>query len=213
METIAIEGNIGSGKTTLLKKTKEKMFRLGMHHVRVIAEPMEAYTNYKGCNPLQLMYENPQKNMFFTQLHIIDSLRNALYDMVRFGRPPVLVTERNLHSTKVFINIGKDEKFLESFEEEKLLEHVDKSIQESPHGPHIVNKLFYIQAPPDICFERIKHRGRIGEESITIDHLELIEQRYHNYIYSMKNVGCKLKIVEWDDEYMVQTLIDFIRHK
>ena len=57
---VLVEGNIGVGKSTFLNRLKEN---LG-NDATVFTEPVELWTNFKGTNLLQQMYDNPDRNSF-----------------------------------------------------------------------------------------------------------------------------------------------------
>ena len=215
MKVIVVEGNIASGKTSLLQKVWKKMSELKMENVRILLEPLEAYENYNDVNPLELLYRDPQKNAYFTQGHIIESMTNHLHCALKFGQPATLVTERTLQSARLFIDVMAKLGHIENYEKQKLLDYVKKGIDSCPHGKLLVDKVFFINTPPEVCYDRIRTRGRKGENAIPLDYLRLIESEYESNMSSFahKHGPSALKVVHYGDALMEQHLIDFIKEE
>ena len=213
MKVIVVEGNIACGKSTLIKSVQKKMLEL--HDVQFLVEPLEAYENYKTFKPLELLYENPQKNGYFAQAHIIETLTKHIYCALEYAEPAVLVTERTLQSARLFVSVLYKLGYIADHEKEKLLDSINRGIDKCPRNKLMVDKVFFINIPTEVCYKRIQERGRKGEECISLQYLRELETEYILNIKSFSNThrSADLEIVEYNDEFLEQRLIDFINEE
>ena len=148
-------------------------------------EPVHLFQNFNGYNPLKLFYENPQKYAFFLQNHIIEAQCDHFVQHVLKCSTSVdiLLCERTLFSPKVFTKVLYRSGCLTMMEMDKLLQCSDKTLAKyCPACPLGADYLFYLEETPQVCQQRIRSRGREGEESITGDYLKLVEDEYKQYV-------------------------------
>ena len=89
--TVLIEGNIGSGKTTFLKHFSK------FNNIEVITEPVEKWTNVKGSNLLQKMYEDPERWAFIFQTYVQLTM---LQQHTENNDKQIKIMERSLYSAR-----------------------------------------------------------------------------------------------------------------
>ena len=213
MKTIALEGNLASGKSTLLDQVA--MHLPASTDVCILTEPVDMFESYKQHNPLKLLYENPKKNAYFAQHHIINCVANQLNSCLSLHSPDILLSERSLFSPILFTNTLYALNYLEDYEKEKLLEFSD-TVQEKHHiRDYKVDKVFFIKAPAEVCMERIKLRGRTGEENITVQYLRQLEFEYDKYIaeFAETNGQTSLRSVNHSDKDILDLLLEFIHNE
>ncbi len=162
---VAIAGNIGSGKTTLTR-LMAKHFGWKPHYEDVENNPY-----------LHSFYEDMQRWSFNLQVYFLNSrfrqvveIRESgeniiqdrtIYEDARIFAPNL--HEMNLMSTRDFDNYSS------------LFELMNSFIQ----PPDL---LIYLRAAVPTLVEQIQKRGRDYEESIRLDYLKLLNERYETWI-------------------------------
>jgi deoxyadenosine/deoxycytidine kinase len=176
----AIAGNIGSGKTTLATK-------LGKHYGWTVQlEDVED-------NPyLNDFYNDMQRWSFNLQVYFLNNRFNQIMD-IRDGSNAVIqdrtiyedayIFAPNLHSMGLMTTRDFENYF-------SLFNSMDNFIQ-SP------DLLIYLRASVPKLVNQIQKRGREYEESIRLDYLKRLNERYEAWI-STYDKG-KLMIIDVDD--------------
>jgi deoxyadenosine/deoxycytidine kinase len=176
---IAIAGNIGSGKTTLTRLLS-KHFGWEAHYEDVDTNPY-----------LNSFYEDMQRWSFNLQVYFLNSRFRQIIQIRQGGKTVIqdrtiyedaYIFAPNLHSMNLmssrdFENYSSLFELMSSFiQAPDLLIHLKSSV------PNLVNQ--------------IQKRGREYEESIRLDYLKLLNERYETWIGKYK-LG-KLLIVDVD---------------
>lgn len=201
METpiiISIEANIGAGKSTVLQYIQSI---LNPNYATCIQEPIDYWENFRDPvskhSLLELYYTNPIKYAFPLQTMIYSSLSNILYQTIKQSEgqqnKPLIITERSLQSshhifTKMLYNSG-----IMSPIEYQVYENcvANKSIP--------LNVCIYLRTEPEVCYERIWHRNRKGEQRISLEYLRKCHDVHEEWISELDsnthlriiNVGTK----------------------
>ncbi len=177
---VAIAGNIGSGKTTLTKLLA-KHFGWKPHYEDVENNPY-----------LHSFYEDMQRWSFNLQVYFLNSRFRQVVDIRKSGKniiqdrtiyedayifAPNLHT-MNLMSTRDFDNYSS------------LFELMNSFIQ----PPDL---LIYLRASVSTLVKQIQSRGRDYEESIRLDYLKLLNERYEAWMQGY--VSGKVLIFNVDD--------------
>lgn len=157
---IAIEGNIGSGKSTLLEELTQWPF------LNVIQEDVESW---KKEGWLELFYSDLKRYSGTFQLRTqISHIENKS----KFKNNAINVVERSPLSNKyIFGKMLKEDGFLH----EKEYDIIGKVNDLAGWSPHIVVVLL---CDPNVCYERIKKRGREGENIPSVDYLKALHQKH-----------------------------------
>jgi deoxyadenosine/deoxycytidine kinase len=189
IQIISIEGNIGSGKSTLLANLK-KHFN-NNHRVIFLREPVDEWSKIKdenGTTILEKFYADQDKYSFSFQMmayisrlkllkdtikDIEDDVNNICWDLVdnKCNVPRNLkyyiITERSLFTDKmVFAKMLYDSGKIESINYQIYLNWFNTFADEFR-----VNKIVYVNANPEICYERVGKRHRDGEDKIPLEYL------------------------------------------
>ncbi len=176
---IAIAGNIGSGKTTLTRKLS-KHYGWKAHYEDVDHNPY-----------LQSFYEDMQRWSFNLQVYFLNSRFRQVVDIRQSGKKVIqdrtiyedaYIFATNLHAMNL-MSTRDFENYISLFE-------LMSSFIQPP------DLLIYLRASVSTLVEQIQKRGRDYEESIRLDYLKLLNQRYENWISNYK-LG-KLLIVDVD---------------
>ncbi|MDP2721710.1 MAG: deoxynucleoside kinase [Bacteroidales bacterium] len=177
---VAIAGNIGSGKTTLTR-LMSKQFGWKPHYEDVENNPY-----------LHSFYEDMQRWSFNLQVYFLNSRFRQVVEIRRSGDN--IVQDRtiyedahifapNLHSMNLMST--------RDFENYQSLFELMSSFIQPP------DLLIYLRASVSTLVEQIQKRGRDYEESIRLDYLKLLNERYEAWIETYHHG--KLLIINVDD--------------
>lgn len=176
---IAIAGNIGSGKTTLAGLLS-KHFGWEAHYEDVDDNPY-----------LNDFYEDMQRWSFNLQIYFLNSRFKQVLEIKQSGKTVVqdrtiyedaYIFAPNLHSMGLMTTRDFDNYF--------TLFGLMSSLVEPP------DLLLYLRASVPTLVNQIQKRGREYENSIRIDYLKRLNERYEAWIESYK-LG-KVLIIEAD---------------
>ncbi|HLO89519.1 MAG: deoxynucleoside kinase [Chloroflexota bacterium] len=177
---IAIAGNIGSGKTTLTELLA-KHFNWQPHYEDVETNPY-----------LPAFYDDMQRWSFNLQIYFLNSRFRQVIDIRKSGMTVVqdrtiyedaYIFAPNLHSMTLMTTRDFDN-YLSLFE-------LMSSFIQPP------DLLIYLRASVPTLVRQIQKRGREYENSIRLDYLKSLNDRYEEWISNYKSG--KLLIVEVDD--------------
>ena len=177
---IAIAGNIGSGKTTLTRLLS-KHFNWEAHYEDVDTNPY-----------LNSFYEDMQRWSFNLQVYFLNSRFRQIIQ-IRQGGITVLqdrtiyedayIFAPNLHAMNLMST--------RDFENYSSLFELMSSFIQAP------DLLIYLKSTVPNLVNQIQKRGREYEESIRIDYLKLLNERYKSWIE--KYDKGKLLIIDVDN--------------
>ncbi len=176
---IAIAGNIGSGKTTLTK-ILSKHYGWKAHYEDVDHNPY-----------LQSFYDDMQRWSFNLQVYFLNSRFRQVVE-IRRGNKKV-IQDRSIYEDAYIFAPNLHEMNLMStrdFENYSSLFELMSSFIQPP------DLLIYLRASVPTLVEQIQKRGREYEESIRLDYLKLLNERYEAWISKYKQG--KLLIINVD---------------
>ena len=177
---IAIAGNIGSGKTTLTRLLA-KHFNWKPHFEDVENNPY-----------LHSFYEDMQRWSFNLQIYFLNSRFRQVVEIRKSGKNIIqdrtiyedaYIFAPNLHSMNL-MSTRDFENYISLFE-------LMSSFIQAP------DLLIYLRSSVPNLVQQIQKRGRVYEESIRIDYLKSLNERYENWIEKYK-LG-KLLIIDVDN--------------
>jgi deoxyadenosine/deoxycytidine kinase len=177
---VAVAGNIGSGKTTLTKLLS-KHYKWKPHYEDVENNPY-----------LNSFYEDMQRWSFNLQVYFLNSRFRQVIDIHKSGKNVIqdrtiyedaYIFAPNLHSMNL-MSTRDFENYISLFE-------LMSSFIKAP------DLLIYLRANIPTLVEQIQSRGREYEESIRLDYLKLLNNRYENWI--TKYTLGKLLIIDVDN--------------
>lgn len=181
---IAIAGNIGSGKTTLTG--------LLANHYK-----WEAHYEDADENPyLNDFYEDMQRWSFNLQIYFLNSRFNQVLE-IRQGKKTVIqdrtiyedahIFAPNLHAMGLMTT--------RDFENYSSLFNLMSSLIAPP------DLLIYLRASVPTLVNQIQKRGREYENSIRLDYLRRLNERYEAWVSEYKG---KLLIIDVDDNKFIE---------
>ncbi len=177
---IAIAGNIGAGKTTLTELLA-KHFGWEPHFEDVESNPY-----------LNSFYEDMQRWSFNLQIYFLASRFRQIVNIHASGKNVIqdrtiyedaYIFAPNLHSMNLMET--------RDFENYSALFELISSMIKPP------DLLIYLRSTVPNLVKQIQRRGRVYEESIRLDYLKSLNERYENWISRYK--GGKLLIINVDD--------------
>lgn len=177
---IAIAGNIGSGKTTLTSLLAKQY-------------GWQAHFEDADDNPyLNDFYEDMQRWSFNLQVYFLNSRFNQVMDIRKSGKTVIqdrtiyedaYIFAPNLHSMGLMTT--------RDFENYFTLFNLMSGFIKAP------DLLIYLRASVPTLVKQISKRGRDYENSIRLDYLKRLNERYEAWINSYE--GGKLLIIDVDD--------------
>jgi deoxyguanosine kinase len=183
---VSIEGNIGSGKSTLLENLRNHY--KDNSHVVFLKEPVDEWDKIRdkdGCTMLSKFYENQEKYSFSFQMMAYISRLKILRDTIKLYKDKnvTIITERSLFTDKyVFAKMLYDQGKIEDVCYQIYLNWFDEFAQDFP-----ITHTVYVNADPQICYERVHLRARKGEELIPISYLEDCHNYHDKFIANLTN--------------------------
>jgi deoxyadenosine/deoxycytidine kinase len=182
---ISIEGNIGSGKSTMLKHIRENF-----KNWNFIDEPVDSWLSLKdenGTSLLELFYTDKkrwsytfQNSAFITRF---TSMMNAIRkwessSLDEDKKSNIFISERCVLTDRyVFAEMLKESNCLNPLEWELYTKWFDWFASTTP-----IDGLIYVNTGYNVCNDRIKWRGRKGEESIPLDYLSSLQIQHEKWI-------------------------------
>jgi deoxyadenosine/deoxycytidine kinase len=178
---ISIEGNIGTGKSTLLCELRKRY--ADDASICFLDEPVHVWNTIKdaaGVTILEKYYADQKRYAFPFQMMAyisrVSAMRAALKQNYR-----IIIIERSVYTdSSVFAKMLFDSKKIEDIEYIIYSKWVDEFISDFPPV-----KFIYMQAQPEVSFERVGIRARQGEV-IPLDYLQNCH-KYHEEWLLVKN--------------------------
>ncbi len=177
---IAIAGNIGSGKTTLAGLLS-KYYNWDAHYEDVDDNPY-----------LNDFYEDMQRWSFNLQVYFLNSRLNQILNIRKSGK--TVIQDRTIYEDAYIFAPNLHSMGLMStrdFENYFTLFNLMTSLIQPP------DVLIYLRATVPTLVNQIQMRGREYENTIRLDYLKRLNERYEAWISSY-NLG-KLLIVDVDN--------------
>lgn len=186
---ISIEGDIGAGKSTLINSLRSMY-----PNWHFIPEPIETWQNLKnvdGQNLLELFYKDKTRYSYTFQncallsraLNIkntIDKWKKECELNPARAKHNVFITERCLETDyHVFAQMLHDDECMNNVEWDLYKMWYDYVKSQS----YPLSGIIYVSTPPEICAERIKMRGRKGEDEIPIQYLENLDTYQKKWLF------------------------------
>ncbi len=177
---IAVAGNIGSGKTTLTE---------------LLAKHYKWEPNFEDVddNPyLNDFYEDMQRWSFNLQIYFLNSRFNQILDIRKQGA--TVIQDRTIYEDAYIFAPNLHSMGLMStrdFENYFTLFNLMSSLVQPP------DLLIYLRASVPTLVHQIQKRGRQYENSIRLDYLKRLNERYEAWIASY-NLG-KMMVVDVDN--------------
>lgn len=183
---IAVAGNIGAGKTTLTELLA-KHFGWEPHYEDVESNPY-----------LNSFYEDMQRWSFNLQIYFLSSRLRQIINIRASGKN--VIQDRTIYEDAyIFAPNLHDMNLMETrdFENYSALFELISSMIRPP------DLLIYLRSTVPNLVHQIQKRGRVYEESIRLDYLKSLNERYESWIEKYK--AGKLLIINVDEVKFAET--------
>lgn len=207
MVIFSIEGNIGSGKSTFLNHLKTNY----QDRFVFIPEPVEQWKTIidpeTGKNKIELFYGDMKTHAFSFQMMAYISRLAAIKRAVRENPGKHIIVERSLYTDKnVFAKMLYEDSLISSTDYQIYTKWFDEFIQELPETKYI-----YIQTSPEIAIERIRRRGRSGEEGITLEYIQRCHRMHEEWLPTLENKDRQLYVIDNNMERKEEDYVEIMR--
>lgn len=174
----SIEGNIGSGKSTLVNILKD-IFK-NDNTVVFMDEPVgiwESIQDKEGENIIEKFYGNTQKYAFSFQMMAYISRISMLKKMIKNNYGKTIICERSVYTDRnVFAKMLYDCGDIEEVNYQIYMKWFDEFVEDVK-----IAGIIYVQANPEISYERVIKRARKGE-TIPQEYLSACHQYHEDWI-------------------------------
>tara|TARA_B100000989_G_scaffold6569_1_gene4565 strand:- start:369 stop:977 length:609 start_codon:yes stop_codon:yes gene_type:complete len=174
MVYIVIDGNIGSGKSTLIQKLIETY---NYHRMPIWNIKTEDVSDWINSGWLEKYYQNDrfsfgfQMKVLLSHLKQFESLQNSNN----------IILERSAYTCHyVFGKMLLDEEKMDELEY-KLEEEYLKNFGKKP------DYIIYLKTDAKVTFERINKRSRVGENKISFDYIQKLNDSYTTYLQNSES--------------------------
>lgn len=185
---ISLDGNIGAGKSTLLNAIRERI-----PEINYVDEPVGQWTalkNAEGRNLLELFYEDKKRWAYtFQNCAILTRLKNIQDAIEKLDSgskdPQIVLTERSVLTDRyVFAEMLRDSGDIDPLEWDLYEMWFNTFAKKLP-----VKAIIYLSTSANTSSKRIKIRNRHGEENISIEYLNALDEQHKKWI-SNTTVPC-----------------------
>lgn len=177
---IAVAGNIGSGKTTLTEKLS-KHFNWEPHYEQIDDNPY-----------LISFYDDMQRWSFNLQIYFLNSRSRKIMEIRKSGKK--VIQDRTIYEDAYIFAPNLHAMGLMSSRDYDNYNSLFELMTNFIKPPDL---LIYLKASVPTLVKQIQKRGREYENSIRLDYLQRLNDRYDEWISNYKSG--KLLIVNVDD--------------
>ena len=177
---IAVAGNIGAGKTTL-SELLSKHYKWTPHYEDVDQNPY-----------LNDFYNDMQRWSFNLQIYFLNSRFQQILDIRKSGK--TIIQDRTIYEDAEIFAPNLHSMGLMSTRDFKNYKKLFDLMVSLIHPPDL---LIYLRATVPTLVNQIQKRGREYENSIRLDYLKQLNERYDGWVDNYK-MG-KLLIINVDD--------------
>ncbi len=199
MQLICIEGNIGVGKSTLCLQLAKEM------GAEAVLEPVLD-------NPyLEKYYQDPKRYALEMQFWLMSKRfemhERAIRHIWKTGQSVVM--DRSIYGDWVFAKKNWLDGNIDDVGYGAYTHHREV-MNRYLLAPHVV---FFLEANPEVCLDRITERDRECEQRIPLEYLRGLEVLHRELILEMRKRGSFAVEINWSEYGDVKTLAALARNK
>ena len=186
-KAIIVEGNIGAGKSTFLRLIKDLL------DVQVVYEPHEQWQDIDGENILDSFYKDKNRWAYTFQSYAFITRIMAQEQADKTSFKSLQILERSVYSDRYCFAKNLFEMGEMTSLEWKLYQDwwgwFVKHYTKKPSG------FIYLQASPEICYNRLLKRARSEESAVPLDYLTMLHAKHENWFIDKQDVDDYIKNV------------------
>jgi thymidylate kinase len=176
---VTFEGNIGSGKSTLMQQVYD-VLRYGEADVILANEPVEQWL---ADGLLQDFGRDPRSAATRFQFAVFNGRlkweREIMADLASKQGSHIVLCERSSDSDAIFANLNRH---LGRISENEIQEYRSRA---ASVGPRVCPDMcVLLVANPEFCTKNIKHRGRAGEQDLSLGYISAINSAHESFDWS-----------------------------
>lgn len=181
---ISIDGNIGAGKSTLLNRIQARVNKTPnmKRQIHIIPEEIEVWNKFRENDKglLELFYEDKPKYCYPFQILTFLTLTYDLMGAFKsVGENDIIICERSpIGNINVFGEMLYKDGFLSEIQW-NILKYLANGMMVA------VDKIVYLKTSVNECLRRVEDRDRDGEQKITKEYLQEVEDRYNTFMDSV----------------------------
>lgn len=169
-----VEGNIGTGKSTFLKKLQQSLVLAD-----VVLEAVDYWQKENnGASILQNFYQNPQQWAYSMESLSLKTRVREHVELQSSTTPKII--ERSIYSGyHCFAQNSYEQGFLNKLEwniYNSWFQFATAKKCLPPQG------FIYLQADPEVSYQRTIKRDRKAEKSISLEYLQQIHQKHEDFL-------------------------------
>ena len=181
---IAVDGLIGAGKSTLLEYLN-RIPTITSHRLVVLQEDVNDWVD-RGI--LKQYYEEPERYAFCFQLYVLYRRASLIDKAIEENPNAVIVSERTSVSDYMFaIMLYNSKKISEA--EFNVYQMVYRKLKKVEVAGRIL-----LKCSPEKALERCVGRNRAGEEKLTLDYLQQVEEYINDFFQDDSTTVPAIKI-------------------
>ena len=182
-------GNIGTGKSTAIRRLKKSML-LQMEIIRrkknytqkvQIAWMLEPTDIWESLGWLEEFYKNPDDNAFWFQLGVFDSHVDKVEELEKHKKHEevlIIIVELSFYCQRIFWETQMDMERAKK-QQDEVYKRMWKKWKRFVPEPSLI--FLFKTSDLHINHKRIKSRSRDGETSISMDYLQLLEDKHSKW--------------------------------
>ena len=172
---ISIEGNIGVGKSTLIGNLETYYENENIKNVIILREPVDAWNSFVDSkdneNILTKFYNDPKKFSFSFQILVLKTILELLVETIdKNPNCKLIICERSILSSRhVFTKMLYNSSQMNELEYKIYESLFDEWVNSDIFTP---SKIVFLNITPEVSYERIIKRSRVGENVIELDYIK-----------------------------------------
>ncbi len=189
VSSFIVEGNIGAGKSTFLRLIQSRV------DAQVVYEPCAQWQNIAGSgeNLLEKFYSDTKRWAYTFQTYAFVSRLVEQSKQMASNTTGLQILERSVFSDRYcFASNAHAAGLMSPLEWTIYKEWFNWLVDQYVPRP---TGFIYLQTNPNICFDRLKKRGRSEESIVALEYLEALHACHESWLIKKHNVAPYLQNV------------------
>ena len=197
---IGIAGTIGVGKSTLTTDLAKAL------NFESVLEEVDG-------NPyLELFYDDMKLYGTMMQVWLLNHRfrqHREFVTRISLGKIRGVVQDRTIWEDTIFARMLNEhpDKIISDLDYNTYLDLFDNMVLRELVFPQL---MIYLDCRPETAVERIHRRGRVMEQTITLDYLKMLRDNYEQFIMEMEQAGVRILRIKWEDYLPVSEVVRLV---